>query len=946
MQDVSEIAKFAHELITMQKHNRALIRILAVVLAAFMYPWLIAFGAFGRGELRSLTAKDGLSDLLVNVIYKDSTGYVWFGTESGLDRFDGNRIKSYKLDSDSRNVSRRVNAITSGSNGSIFAGSNIGLFELAPGSSMPVRIYKDKLNGAVSSLIDDGKGNLYIGTNNGLYIYKERKKELKQQLIVPDLMSPSNKVKALSLEPGKGLWILTQRELHHFLFDNESITTYPIEVQSEGSHLSRIGNTLYVGTSGTGLLPFDTETLRFLPAIEVGNNVVTSICATDKNDILVSTDGEGIFLYCPPEGRIKSHISTSESSKGTASLRSNSIYSTLVDDRGRLWIGYYQSGVDYTPSNNASFTLYGFPGLSDLSRSAVRSLSITGEQRLIGTHDGFFFIDEKSGMVRHIHKPEIKSNLIFCVTAWGGHFYIGTYHGGMYVFDPKTYALRAFGPSEMAGESVFDAEIDSQNRLWVATSSGVYRFDSNSDKPNAKYTSGNSHLPAGNVYEIFFDSMGRGWLCTESGMAIWNGSTISASGFPKGFPAATKIRAVYEDSKNRLYFVPDRGAIYQSNIELSKISVLGDESDDRFKMRTFVTEDLDGGLWVGTDKGLWRYRDGMQPTVINNLNGTPAPVFTLCPPYREKDGDIWFGTVNGLYKVNYEDFKKSGKNLMSEVNIADVKSNGESVASKMKSDRYKIELSLKDNESDLEVDVANFNFSNPEFFEVEYYLESVDNGWRLANGATPIHYFNLPPGTSKLHFRLPGEPGSEKIMTVKRSSGVGIWIWLIVGIVLVGGLCAVIIYRHQKHLQSVVAAEEEDTQDGAVVEEPRRASYKTTRLSDEECVRLNKKLEQLMKNERPYTDPDLKISDLAKMIDSTAHALSFLFNQYLKTSYYDYINGYRVAEFKRIVKELDTSKYTLTALSQKCGFSSRASFFRHFKNITGITPAEFLKNNV
>lgn len=143
-----------------------------------------------------------------------------------------------------------------------------------------------------------------------------------------------------------------------------------------------------------------------------------------------------------------------------------------------------------------------------------------------------------------------------------------------------------------------------------------------------------------------------------------------------------------------------------------------------------------------------------------------------------------------------------------------------------------------------------------------------------------------------------------------------------------------------------MAAEEEVTQDGAVEEEPRRASYKTTRLSDEECVRLNKKLEHLMKNEHPYTNQDLKISDLAKMIDSTAHALSFLFNQYLKTSYYDYINGYRVAEFKRIVKELDTSKYTLTALSQKCGFSSRASFFRHFKNITGITPAEFLKNNV
>ena len=59
---------------------------------------------------------------------------------------------------------------------------------------------------------------------------------------------------------------------------------------------------------------------------------------------------------------------------------------------------------------------------------------------------------------------------------------------------------------------------------------------------------------------------------------------------------------------------------------------------------------------------------------------------------------------------------------------------------------------------------------------------------------------------------------------------------------------------------------------------------------------------------------------------------------------YDYVNEYRVAEFKRLVGELDTSRYTLTAMSQMCGFSSRASFFRHFKNLTGITPADYLKS--
>ena len=80
-----------------------------------------------------------------------------------------------------------------------------------------------------------------------------------------------------------------------------------------------------------------------------------------------------------------------------------------------------------------------------------------------------------------------------------------------------------------------------------------------------------------------------------------------------------------------------------------------------------------------------------------------------------------------------------------------------------------------------------------------------------------------------------------------------------------------------------------------------------------------------MRQKKPYIRSDLKIGDLAEELGTSAHAMSFLFNQYLKKKYYDYIN------------------YTLTARSEKCGFSSRASFFRHFKNHTGITPNEYIK---
>lgn len=98
-----------------------------------------------------------------------------------------------------------------------------------------------------------------------------------------------------------------------------------------------------------------------------------------------------------------------------------------------------------------------------------------------------------------------------------------------------------------------------------------------------------------------------------------------------------------------------------------------------------------------------------------------------------------------------------------------------------------------------------------------------------------------------------------------------------------------------------------------------------------------------MKNDRPYTNPELKIADLAKLIDVPAHSLSFLFNQYLEKSYYDYVNEYRVKEFKVLIDAGGNTRYTLTAMSEMCGFSSRASFFRHFKRLTGITPNEYIK---
>lgn len=99
-----------------------------------------------------------------------------------------------------------------------------------------------------------------------------------------------------------------------------------------------------------------------------------------------------------------------------------------------------------------------------------------------------------------------------------------------------------------------------------------------------------------------------------------------------------------------------------------------------------------------------------------------------------------------------------------------------------------------------------------------------------------------------------------------------------------------------------------------------------------------------MEEKRPFVNPDLKIADLAKAVDTSSYSLSFLFNQFLNQSYYDFVNEYRIAEFKKMANDARYAKYTLTALAELCGFSSRASFFRTFKKSTGITPNEYIRS--
>ena len=188
-----------------------------------------------------------------------------------------------------------------------------------------------------------------------------------------------------------------------------------------------------------------------------------------------------------------------------------------------------------------------------------------------------------------------------------------------------------------------------------------------------------------------------------------------------------------------------------------------------------------------------------------------------------------------------------------------------------------------------------------------------------------------------------GEPDSASMLTVDISMPMGYRL-LFGGIALMLLVLAAIGYYLVKIRQRATAAE---TGVGKLLAEDEELEEekkeKHISLTQEECEQLLVKVRSCMEIQKLYINPDLKIGQLSDKTGVSVYLLSYLFNHYLNSSYYDFVNSYRIEEFNRLLEKGEHTQYTLQALIEKCGFSSRTSFFRYFKKVNGMSPGEYIR---
>lgn len=886
---------------------------------------------------RSISETEGLSDPMVSCFYKDSAGYVWIGTASSVECFDGVYLKHYPIRGNNEKQ-KWVNVITETAGNRIWVGNDMGLWTVDKETGKLLRFRPESIGSGVRALLPTRDGGLYIGSEKGLFVYRGNR--LERLAVSSDALSAENSIIALNLDESGTLWILTKGGLLSMDTSSREVASYPYKQKFSYRNMARIGKKLYLGTMNYGLLSFDSSTGEFKEnIIDLGCNVIMSLSGDGKNLLYVGTDGNGVHFVAADSMKIVRSFCCEPGNKQT--IRSNSVYALLVDKEGIVWIGFYQLGLDYTPYQSKLFSTYAYPPYFDSAEMLVRAIAVTGDERLIGSRNGLFYIDEKRRRFKSFKTPRLRSNMVLCISAFEGKYYIGTYGGGMYVFTPSTLALADFEVADPQSSPFWKGHVycikpDGKGNLWIATSMGLYCYKDG--RQIRHYTTGNSRLPGESVYDICFDSTGKGWICTQDGLCIWDPSTDSVKSdvFPEGFIHKDKIRTVYEDSSHDLYFIPDKGAVFMSDLSMTHFRRMQPGTPLEGKDAKFIVEDREGWLWIGTNLGLYRYDKKSGFVSYNFVDGLPSSIFTTCPPVIDERGAMWFGNSKGLVRLaSGQSGRKERKHYP--VAITDVLVNGkQSVYARMGREGNTYGIKLEAGQRNLTIRISGFIYSDPAHMSYKCKMEGVDSDWQPLDGQSETTYYDLPSGNYRFRIHRMDDPEAETCLVVVVAPRFNAMLWGMV--VLALSAMALTYVRYRRRAKRDVPAGM--GRPHLALEE----KYRRNNVTEEECKHLADELGLLMQRERLYTNPNLKIADLASMLDVSPYTLSYLFNQYLDKSYYDYLNDYRIEEFKRLVDKDEYSRYTLSALAELCGFSSRTSFFRYFKKATGITPNEYVQS--
>ena len=719
-------------------------------------------------NFKNITIEDGLSQSTVETIYQDSKGYIWIGTNDGLDRYNGYEFKHYKHDKYDKNsiANNYIVDIIEDKNGYIWVSTIGGLSRINPDKDEIKNYYSKEDSGNLSNsnlwqILCTKDNRLIASTIDGLNVYDEDKDKF-TRILYKEGELPSQYIYSLEEDINGHIWVGTDNGLVELDKDLNIVKSYQDAIGDSDVYNvydDSKGN-IWVCTLDNGLFKINLDD----KSVEnyKNNNSKISIPSNNVRDII--SDSEGKLWIATDKGLCtfdyerEEFITYNKKSYQSNSLIDDEIFCLLKDSSGLIWIGTYSGISRFNPNSN--FTHFKLDPYEDnsISGNVIHGIYEDDDKTLwIGTNEsGVNIINGES--IKHLNKENsnLVSDLIEDITGFKNYIFIGTNEGlSVLVKNDKTvknYTITNYTTKDgLPSNKIRSLFIDSKGYLWIGTKKGLAILDINNNKIiDITYILDEIGVSDKFIRAVYEDSKGNYYIgCfLEGGLIKINPNTKEYKIYKNienddSSISNNSIRYINEDLYGNILVGTSHG-INILNLSTDKFNHYT-EKDGLINNTIYgILVDKNNGIWMSTNAGIsklstedatfknFTITDGLQS---NEFNGRAC--------FKSKDGNMYFGGINGFNVFNSQDIELS--TFEPKVIFDNFEINGTN-----KKDISNIKF--KSNENNIKINFFTNDYKNTKTTQYYYKLEGLENEWNMTNSNSLV-FANLGSGDYTLKIK-------------------------------------------------------------------------------------------------------------------------------------------------------------------------------------------------
>ena len=766
-----------------------------------------------------ISVEDGLSNSYVNCLIQDKTGFIWFGTDDGLNRFDGYEIKIYRNNpSDSTTLANNIIwSLFEDKDGCLWIGTKGGVLDkFNPGTDEFEHFYLDSTGTEdinITFITADSGNNLWIGTyRNGLYKINRSQKSFVQWVNKSEEQQvlSANFIIGVLEDNYSNIWVSTYYGLNKFNSDSTLNPFYVVNNKLFNEPLWYLGKSLFFKNSIwigklNGLISFNPQNQEYhqinLPEI-LGLQYGNSVSSVVEEELA----GEKILWVGTYSGLVRINLTTGFKERFTqkkivpSGMLSNQINDLIIDRSGVVWIGT-DNGLNFYSPKRAKFnfpvgqnvTSFNHP---EIKNGNVRAISQTDNKTFwFGTEKALFGLKikgDKSFLIRNSQMEDL--NIWSMNTGINDNLWIGTYGQGLKELNLKTNQIKTWkieNPDFYSSPYYYVKSVlqDIDGMVWIGFwGGGLARLNPIDGK--IEYWRYQPEIPGSlsfnDIWAIHQDKKGRVWIGTNGGgLNLYDEVTkrfktwkVDSSEEPA--LSSNSIYIIYEASNYKKFDESTILWIGTSN-GLNKFVISGNSenaNDSKLIIENSIytvenglpdnsiesiLEDENGNLWIGTSSGISLFNiEDEAFTNFGTADGLTRGASNSNAAIAVEEGLMLFGATTGLNVFDPKRVLRSDYSPQVVVTDFQLFNQPEDKDSPLReSIIYTKDIKLSYNQNDFSFQFASLDYNAPELIQYAYMLDEFDEDWIYCGTRRFVTYTNLDPG--------------EYIFQVKATNSDGLW---------------------------------------------------------------------------------------------------------------------------------------------------------------------------